>query len=272
MKKILIISEGSNFPKTAFEFACEINKKELVLLTGVFFPQIDYSTVWNYGPGIRGSALYPIIDRDLEKNTQDKNIQHFEECCIRNDIEFRVHKDFHDFYLPEFKKETRFADLAIISEETFKFNGNMQEEDDYLGELLSISECPILILPKKFDSLCLNVLAYDGSSTSMYAIKQFANLFPELSKNETLLVYTSEGNSKTLPDEKLMEEFVTRHFPNLTVCSLQNSPRKDFTSWIESKPGAIIITGAFGRSAFSRLFKKSFITQILIDNKLPVFI
>jgi hypothetical protein len=34
----------------------------------------------------------------------------------------------------------------------------------------------------------------------------------------------------------------------------------------------MLVAGAFGRSEFSNLFKKSFLTDIIKDHKIPVFV
>jgi hypothetical protein len=44
------------------------------------------------------------------------------------------------------------------------------------------------------------------------------------------------------------------------------------TSWTIQKPAPIVVAGSYGRSAFSQVFKKSFITEIIADYKTPVFI
>jgi hypothetical protein len=129
-----------------------------------------------------------------------------------------------------------------------------------------------LIVPEKFGFPSSNVLTYNGSDDSVYAIKQFAYLFPELCKNETLLVYLNAENQNELPDETYIEELAARHFPNLTLTSLELDPKKYFGTWVMDRRNAMVISGAFSRSVFSQIFKKSFITDVITDHKLPLFI
>jgi hypothetical protein len=49
-------------------------------------------------------------------------------------------------------------------------------------------------------------------------------------------------------------------------------PRKYLSLWLEQKKNALFVTGSFGRSALSRLFKKSFIEDLFEDMRLPLFI
>jgi hypothetical protein len=201
-----------------------------------------------------------------------ENIKRFGDYCIKNGIEYRVHKDFDDFALPELKKETRFADLLIISGETFYKNSGSDEPSEYLKEALHGVECSVIVVPEDIQFPDTNILAYDGSASSVYAIKQFAYLFPELTGNETVLVYANEKENEELPDQVNIEELASRHYNNLVISKVHADPKNFFHSWLQEKRNSILVSGAFGRSGFSRLFHKSFISDIIKEHKLPVFI
>lgn len=271
MKKILLAFDGTHFSEGAFELANSLNETNKILLTGIFLPQVDYANLWSYsGGGMAGPVFIPLVEGP-DTETIEKNIERFESLCQKNGIEYRVHKDFYDFALPELKKETRFADLLILGSEKFYENIGTNEPNEYLKEALHGVECPVIVVPEKIIFPNSNILAYDGSEASVYAIKQFAYLFPELTSNPTVLVYIKEKGEE-LPDEVNIEELAARHFSDLSLSRLQANPKKYFSSWMLENKGAILISGAFGRSAFSRTFKKSFVTEIIREHKWPVFI
>jgi len=213
----------------------------------------------------------PLLENE-EGEAVQKNIARFESLCRKNNIDYRVHKNFFDFALPGLKKETRFADLLIIGSESFYENLGVNQLNESVKDALHASECPVLIVPEKFDFPKTNILTYDGGDDSVYAIKQFSYLFPQLCDNKTFLVYAKEEDEKDLPDEGYIEELVTRHFPDLVLSKLSINRRKFFNKWAMEKKGSVLISGAFGRSVFSQLFKKSFVTDVIRDHKLPVFI
>ena len=144
--------------------------------------------------------------------------------------------------------------------------------NDYLRTALHSAECAALVVPEKFDYPEINILAYDGSESSAFAIKQFCYLFPELCRNKTLLVTVGYESGNRKLDEQYIEEFATRHFPDLNVLNLQIDPKRYFSTWMMEKKNAILVSGAFGRSSVSQLFKKSFVSDIIRDHMLPVFI
>ena len=271
MKKILLVFDGINFSEGAFEFTRRLNEKNKILATAVFVPQVNYANLWSYAGTGGTTTSIPLIE-DEESEQIEKNIERFEHLCEKNDIEFRVHKHYYDFALPELKKETRFADLVIIGSESFYSNFGIGGPNDYLKMALHDVECPVIIVPEKFDFPKNNILSYDGSESSVYAIKQFAYLFPEFTSQPTLLVYSKRELEDDIPNAEYIEELAARHFPDLSIMKLHFDPKDFFASWINDKKNTILISGAFGRSSISRAFKKSFVANVIKDHKLPIFI
>jgi hypothetical protein len=270
MKKIIIAFDNTHFSEGAFEFARRLNEIQPVLLTGIFLPQAEIAYLWSYA----GSVSVPFIPQ-LETDDADlviENIERFKKQCIGNNIDFRVHKDFYDLALPELKKESRFADLLLIGSESFYKNMGTHMPNEYLRDTLHDIACPVLLVPEKYDFPESIVLAYDGSNEAVFAIKQFAYLFPELTDLKTMLVYAHQDASKDIPDKIQIEELAARHFSDLTLFKLNADPKKHFSAWVNQTKPALLVSGSYGRSGLSQLFKNSFIQDIITDHKLPVFI
>lgn len=272
MKKILLAFDGSNFSEGAFEFCRRLNEMQPILVTGVFIPQVNYANLWSYATAAGTEPLFIPLVEEEEAAEITTNIQHFESLCQKNGISYRVHKDFFDFALPELKKETRFADLVIISGEIFHKGPLAANQYDYMRDAIHASECPVLVVPESFEFPENNILAYDGGEESVYAIKQFAYLFPELAKNKTLLVYSEDHVEKNFPSRDNIIELCTQHYKDLTFHKLEIDTKKYFSTWISEKKASILVSGSFSRSALSQIFKKSFIADIIMEHKIPVFI
>jgi hypothetical protein len=271
MKKIILAFDGPHFSEGAFDFARRMNEISPVLLTGIFLPQIDYSALWSYSAAAGAGMVIPLLEDD-DAATIVQNIERFKSLCQMNNIEFRVHKDFTDFALPGLKLETRFADLMILGSESFYEYLGVNEPNAYLKDAIHNSECPVLIVPEQYAFPEKNILAYDGSDSSVYAIKQFAYLFPEFTDNKTVLLYAGAEDESSFPEEQNIEELCSRHFSDLTLFKLSVDPQKYFAVWSSEKQGSMLVSGSFGRSAVSMMFKKSFVSDIIRDHKLPVFI
>ena len=269
MKKIILAFDGANFSDGAFEFARRLNEIEPVLLTGVFLPQIHLANLWSYARN-ESTNFIPLLEGD-ESELVKKNIDKFEKLCQSNGIDNRIHKDFYDFAIPELKEESLYADLLILGSEVFyREAGNTPAI--YLQEALHDVKCPVLVVPEEFDFPDNIILASDGRDESVFAIKQFAYLFPQLTSLKTLLVYVTKDTDKDFPGRIQMEELLARHFSDLTLFKLSVNSNALFKAWIEANKSGLLVSGSYGRSDLSRLFRKSFVKEIIAAHRLPVFI
>ena len=270
MKKIVIPFDGGHFSKGAFSFVSSLHEMKPVLLTGIFLPEVDYARFFFFPTAFAAPAYIPGIE-DFEEEKVDTNVEQFAQACQRNFIEYRVHKDLLDSSIPQLTKETRFADVMIIGSETFYTNGIVNGSIEYLKDALHTTECPVIIVPEKFNFPSNIILAYDGSASSVYAIKQFGNLFPELCNLKTILVYAGD-EKHNLPDQVLIEELAARHFENLTITKLNSDHKNEINNWLSEHKDSLLVSGSFGRSGVSEIFSRSFIIDIIKEHTTPVFI
>jgi hypothetical protein len=273
MKKVITPFDGGNFSQGAFEFAKRMNEIEPILLAGLFLPQVDYANLWSYsGGGMAGPVFVPLVeDADVEVITH--SIIRFKSLCEKYNIEHRVHENYLQFAIPELRKETRFADLLLLGSEEFYRNMGTKVPNAYVRDAMHSAECPIVIVPEKFNFPESVVLAYDGSESSVFAIKQFAYLFPDLANLPTLLVTADKKQlSNDFPEQANIEELAARHFSQLTFMKLEFDPQEYFATWMMERKSSILVSGAFERSAFSEAIRKSFISDVIATHQLPVFI
>jgi nucleotide-binding universal stress UspA family protein len=270
MQKVVIAFDGSNFSEGAFRFARQMNKMQPIILTGVFLPQTEYANLWSYATAVT-PVFVPLVEGD-ESDLIQQNIALFQQRCVAENIEFRVHKEFWDFALPELRKESRYTDLLIVGSETFYSNLSNSEVNLYLQDVLHDAECPVVIVPEQFNFPVSNILAYDGTASSVFAIKQFTYLFPDFCSNPTTLTHTTREESKSLPQQPMIQELVAAHFKDVTTLHLELDLKKYFGAWMSEQKGSILVCGSFGRSGLSRMVKSSFVADVIADHKVPVFI
>lgn len=270
MKKVIIPFSCGEFSKGAISFADTLHSIRPILLTGVFLPAVDYSRFLFLPTAFSGPAYIPMPE-DFEEEEVQNSIDQFAQYCQKNMIDYRVHKDLYDSAIPQLTKETRFADVMIIGSETFYKKGITYGANEYLKDALHESECPVIIVPEQFNFPSHIVLAYDGTASSVFAIKQFAALFPELCSRKTILLYAGNEKDK-IPDQVLIEELTARHFKDLTITKLIADSKEAINNWFYPHKDALIVSGSFGRSGLSELFKQSFIMEIIREYQTPVFI
>lgn len=271
MKKIILIFDGENFSNSAFDFASRLNEIQPILLTGVFLPAEGYKNIIQYYGGMEGAIYVDTTDHEYDAQVMSKNIDAFKALCIKNGIEYRIHSDTKEPILDALSRESRYADLLVLSSELFYSNLDKKSQLETIEETVHETECPVILLPEDYKFPNSNVLAYDGSESSVFAIKQFAYLFPELAAQNTIVVHASEEHT-TMPDFDYIKELLSRHFSNLEFLKLDVDPKEYFKTWFVNTKDPILVAGSYGRSSFSEVFKRSFANEIVNEHKFPVFI
>lgn len=65
---------------------------------------------------------------------------------------------------------------------------------------------------------------------------------------------------------------IDAHFSNATWQLLVLPPTDGVNTWLAGHSNGIIVSGSYGRSGVSMLFRKSYITESIHDRQLPIFI
>lgn len=269
MRKIIIAFDGTHLSNGAFELARRLNEHERILVLGLFIPEIDFSQPTFE---LEGEGKYQPYNAYVEEDKIDDHIRIFENNCRKHGIEYITQKTRLPYHIRELAKECRFADLLILSIQKFYEHLRLGEPNEYLRDLLHDTECPVVVAPDKFDYPAHIILAYDGSRSSVYAIRMFSYIFPDLCTLPTTLVYAAVKKQSEIPDQDYIQELAGRHFSDLTFLLLEGRKTDELHAWLQSIAKPMLVTGAFGRSGLSNLFRKSFSTNFISDYRYPVFI
>src|SRR6202041_341215 len=105
-----------------------------------------------------------------------QRVHQFLEACLFREVPARVHRD-RGVPVSDILLESRFSDLIVVDPETSFRNMEKAFPGRFIRDVLLAAECPILVSPYSFDSLDEVVFAYNGTSSSVFAIKQFTYLF-----------------------------------------------------------------------------------------------
>ncbi len=134
MKKILLLCDGENFPSGAIRFIKNMRENEPLYVKGIFFNPVDFSEMIPVG-FIPVAGPYERIkekEKELVHKSQKKFIEAFESAGIKYDI----HPYSGGWDRELFIKESRFADLVVISEELFYLNQMEAQPNYFMTETL----------------------------------------------------------------------------------------------------------------------------------------
>jgi hypothetical protein len=175
--------------------------------------------------------------------------------------------------LNELLHESTFADLLVIDAwETFSYiDSNLPGW--FIKNVLHGVQCPVLVVPKNFNPIKNLVLLYDGSPSSVFAIKMLNYIMPEMSKLETRLLSAKQNTSSLhLADNKLIKEWMKRHFTKVTYQVLKMYEKEIPSLLKATEPGMLVVMGAYHRSNISMWFHKSLADFLLKEINAPLFI
>ncbi len=275
MKKIIAVFDGHAYSQSARNYALDLAKQIPAYLVGVFMDDPTNTDHKRYAilskeekptgkPGLPGAT---------DAVTRGAAVKNFAELCEKEQLEFNIHHD-HNIALLELKHESIYADLLIIdSKETFT---HYPEElpTRFIRDLLSDVQCPVLMVPQKYKPIREITLLYDGEPSSVHAIKMFSYLFPHLKDLETeVITVHPENRSLHLPDNKLMNEFMKRHYPKAKYVVMKGIAEEEIVKHLKQRTGnSLVVLGAYRRGAVSRWFRESMADILMKEVKFPLFI
>lgn len=269
-KQILFVCAGSEFPQGAFNFLLQMQQEEQVSVLGLFFSPTDYEA-------IATASQLPIqgpYDRVMEKAREvvAANKALFAKQCDQHYIRYQMHENDNHWDKNILVKESRYADVILLSGEMFYADINLGQPDGCLREALRAAECPLLVIPENYQQCDHLFFAFDGSKESVFAMKQFGYLFPQFTDLPAEVVYVKDEISNTIPDLEHLRRYARLHFESMGFSKLHFTASRNFANWIGEHKQVMLVTGSYGRSSFSYLGKRSFAEQVVHDHKIPVFI
>ncbi|TDE17986.1 universal stress protein [Dyadobacter psychrotolerans] len=274
MKKIIVAIDGLKFSRSAAEYAALVTRKANGHLVGVFLEDFTYHSFSMYSL-IPDQGLYDDMISKSEaedKKARAQAVTDFQEICRLAKIEYSVHRE-ENFARKHLLHESIYADLLVIDKTETMSNNEEEVPSDFMRELLINVECPIMVVPRHFEEFERVIMLYDGEPSSVFAIKMFSSVFQYLHKPVEVLSVKSSEENLHLPDNRLMKEFMKRHYPKATYTVLHGAPELEIVEHLKNKhQDALIVLGAYRRNIVSRWFRSSMADLLMHELKSPLFI
>ena len=275
MKKFIVAFDGLRFSESVRDYAVQLARQSSAHLVGVFLDDFMRHSYKIYDL-ITKNESYEARQTQLEEKdryTRKLAVDSFESACQDAGLNYSVHHD-RSVAIQELVHESIFADLLMIdiSETLSAYPDKVPTK--FVRDLLTQVQCPVIIVPQLFKPINKLVLFYDGEPSSVHAIKMFSYTLASLKQQPTELVAIKDTDeSRHLPDNKLMKEFMKRHFPNASYTVLNGPPESTSVEFLKAQTGnPLIILGAYGRGMVSRWFSPSMGDTLMKNLRFPLFI
>lgn len=276
MKKIIAAMDGLKFSGSTTNYAVHFANQSNAHLVGIFMDDLtdhsfnEYELVSKEG-GMENTGR--VRHEKKDEATREQTIIKFSKACREAGLNFTVRND-RGIALQELLHETIYADLLIIESKETLTHYEEGIPTRFIHELLSETQCPVLVVPNKYKPIDKVVLLYDGDPASVYAIKTFSYLLPELQILETEVVSVKEENQTLhVPDNRLMKEFMKRHFPGAKYTVIKGAPEIKIPEELgKQQQNLLVVAGAYQRGRVSRWFKRSMGDILMDELSAPLFI
>ncbi|MFL5786417.1 MAG: universal stress protein [Flavisolibacter sp.] len=276
MNKIIAAFDGLSYSDSTKDFAIELARRSKAHLVGVFlddFTRQSFSVAEVSRLEGSWSEENYLSLKQKDADLRNTAVASFEEDCRKAGVNYTLHRD-RNVALYELLHESIYADLLIINNQETLSRFEEKTPSRFIRDLLSEVQCPVLLVPSIYREIEKNIILYDGTPSSVYAVKMFNYLLPALNNNETdVLTVKSLDESLHLPDKHLMKEFMRRHYPMAEYVIIKGDPEDKILSYLDrQKKTSLVILGAYKRDRISRWFRPSMADTLASHIKLPLFI
>jgi len=272
MEKILLVLNARQPNISLIDFASAIARFTNTKLTGLL---IENPYVELIPADIDGLSYFETINKTANVTVTtdtDQAVRLFKEECEKKDIDPEVYIDQGE-PIQEVIFESRFADLLIVDPNISFYNREEPLPSHFVKEILVKAECPVLLAPGKFNGFDEIIFCYDGSASSVFAIKQFTYLFSQFGNKKAMLLEVNDTSKEEFSDgHKRIMDWLRAHYHSVYYHGLKGDVKDALFQYFFMKEKKWIVMGAYGRSLLSNFFKKSNADVLIRMIDLPIFI
>jgi nucleotide-binding universal stress UspA family protein len=265
MKKILVVFSGTGNPTHVLHFALAAARQNGYILQGIFLDELPSARESYPFPNDLALTEEEVTAESIEQENEEllaDYTRYMEDECRLAGVPYSIEKK-----VPVKKLDEYMAAAHLIALDT-----RADFENTSLIHILTHAHCPVCLVAITAPKVETIIFAFDGSEGSKYAIRKFTELFPHLGGVKIYLVSVNAGE-EIIENKEFVNEWVGRHFQNVTIHPLEGNEKEVFVDFLQQFPdNALVVMGAFGRSALSRLIHPSFAGRVLHKSRASLFL
>ena len=276
MKNILVAVDATKLDLNTLDFACYLARLTNSKITAAFLENL----VADKKPLLKNIQGKAYVEWDIDENSPEviekkkmieDNILQFKEGCNKRSVSCIIHKE-EGVPAAEMLEESRYADFIITDIATSFKKVAEGSPSHFVKDLLKQSECPVIIAPERFDGIDRIIFTYDGSSSAVFAMKQFTYLLAELSDKPVSIFHVDDKAELSTEEKQKLKGWLQNHYSAVGFETKAGDATYEMLAYLCLKKNVFIVMGAYGRSAVSRFFKHSRADVISKYISQPIFI
>jgi nucleotide-binding universal stress UspA family protein len=272
-KKFLAVYDGLKYSSGTTSYAIEVARMADAYLAGAFLDDFTY-----HSHSLKSHSYAELLAernqlRQHDISSRNESVKEFKKSCDKAGIEHIVHHD-ESIAIQEALHESVYADMLILGKNETFTQYEQHVPSSFLKEILAGSKCPVMVVPPDFKPVNKIIMLYDGEPASVYAIKQFSYLFPNMRQLPVeVITIKSYDSDRHVPEGRLMKELMSRHFTEVVYTTVQGNPDREIIEQLKFRHhDELIVLGAYQRGQVSRWFKPSMADLLLSGLKAPLFV
>jgi hypothetical protein len=273
MKNLLLAVGDKTINTVTMDFACYLARLTKSSLTGIFPKTIAHKE--RLVTALSEDSLHMPMSGNDEGGAEDsakERISRFEDACTSRNIVPDLHTPISNSW-DDLIEATRYADAVIIDSD-FTLHEHILEANPthWAKKLLHESACPVIVAPLSFDTINEVIFTYDGSNSSLFAIREFLHIFPELVDTKATVLQVWLEDDERPKEQHQLIRWVKSQVNTVESVVLEATSNERLTEYLLSHPGALITMGGFGRGRMSRILQPSASGSVARLVSSPLFI
>jgi len=264
--KIIILFAGISHVRELVTSSLQIAGEQNSAIAGIFLKKKNQPRPYSQQTYSRQAS----DQEDLPMISE--TIRWAEEICSRSGTTFKAVYG-RELSVSQLAAQTPYADLVVADAKTDFNEYLLTSMNASLKDMLVDAHCPVVLVRSNLVPVQKIVFTYDGSYSSMYAIKMFHYLFPHSTNIPAVLVSADSQRDDQKTNELLLEDWLSHHYHSVDRMPKQNSV-KDQLLELTNRPdeNVYVVISAYGKEAYPRIFHPSHVQLLLNYSKASLFI
>lgn len=276
MNKVIAVLDGLKLSESTVDYAVYLAKEFDAHIVAAFLEDITYHARPDTNQEEFIVTDWTQMDVLIEKEEQVRATSKakLKKKFDADGVHHSVHTD-KMLALKSLINESYYADLILIDGNEAFSNVDYSKPSRFLKNVLADAHCPVMIVQADWNPIERVVFAYDGSPSSIYAIKQFNYLFKLAPHQQVeILMITDEKHSNHLPNQYLLKELLKRKYATVLQSVIKSSNVEDtlVSHMREENKNSMLVLGAYQRNSFSRWLYQSIADLLITELDIPLFI
>jgi hypothetical protein len=264
--KILILFTEINSAKDLITASIESAGKEGGVILGLFLKRKSQPKPFSQGFSSRQKSVSEDMPFIAEITSWAI------ETCARAGMSFVAIYE-KEITLSQLTGQATYHDLVIADARTDFNDYLLTSMNASLKDMLVDAHCPVLLLRPAKEPLSKIIFTYDGSYSSMYAIKMYSYLFPANRNISILLISVNSNRDDQVENEKLLEEWLNHHYSSIEKEVLRQNAKEQLLDAVNKFSGNVqVVISAYGKEAYARIFHPSHVHLLLKYSRASLFV